>query len=664
MELKLFLAAFIVLLGGAVAVDPATDCLEGTLAAVQMFGLGDPEAGYYENMCQNMISVMSMWAAAKLYCTPKEIEAGFNLYAPYCTEYGGVELISYSEVLPLLTDEYITSLPVVGLEEMNAGETWNTSILISKDLWLLGSRSEHEYDRQYTLHKRYGWAVYGFWGGFLVIGMANRLISHLYNSRRSRTTTNLEGLGDLPFSSAKSSVFLAPVKTIPGNGYYALSWEQQYWYMGAMATVTMSLLLGLSSIYLRLKHYEIFLVLHIILSILTIVGLFYHTWVFTTKEYDPYLWPCVAIWLFDRVARLVRLGYCNIRARRSGSLVFSTATATYNKDADLIRVVVFPGSRLLHPGPGQHYYIYQLNKFRFWENHPFTLAASYPSKHDIVKQDGGSKSPSDTGSLTGVIQKEEPEVTSTALLGDSGPSSPSPASTSSLESPAKDSTVASREDNNRLVFLIRPFNSWTKRLRDECTRAGPSGLTKSSLRIEGPYGHDGQLLAFENIIFVVGGTGIAGAIPYLQEHLRLSSIQTSSAKGTRAKNLTVIWAAKQSAMIHDVINHELGPFLCRDDIRFSFHATREKKTRTTSKTTETDEKMPLTSGFEILNSRPDISGKILGLVDQVNSAGSKGGRIAVLTCGPGAMADEARAAVHQGLKQGKRGLEYFEEAFG
>lgn len=41
-----------------------------------------------------------------------------------------------------------------------------------------------------------------------------------------------------------------------------------------------------------------------------------------------------------------------------------------------------------------------------------------------------------------------------------------------------------------------------------------------------------------------------------------------------------------------------------------------------------------------------------------------GGRIAILTCGPGAMADEARAAVHQALKNGKRGLEYFEEAFG
>lgn len=343
--------------------------------------------------------------------------------------------------------------------------------------------------------------------------------------------------------------------------------------------------------------------------------------------------------------------------------MFSTATATYNKDADLIRVNVFPGSRLLRAGPGQHYYIYQLNKFRFWENHPFTLAASYPSTLDNATQDTPSLNPSDTGRLTEVKQKEESEVTSTSLMGGEDPSSPSPASTSSLESPAKDSPSVPPEDN-KLVFLIRPFNSWTKRLRDECMRAGPSGLTKSSLRIEGPYGHHGQLLAFENISFIVGGTGIAGAIPYLQEHLKLSINQAPGTKGTRVRSITVVWAAKQSAMIHDIANHELKPFLRRDDIRFSFHATREKSSPTSPKTTQNDKKNPLSSEIEISNSRPDIKLSILDLVEQVNAGGSHGGRIAILTCGPGAMADEARAAVHQALKKGKRGLEYFEEAFG
>lgn len=344
--------------------------------------------------------------------------------------------------------------------------------------------------------------------------------------------------------------------------------------------------------------------------------------------------------------------------------MFSTATATYNKAADLIRVEVFPGSRLLRAGPGQHYYIYQLNKFRFWENHPFTLAASYSSPHDTAKHDPASPIPSDTGSLVEVAQEKKTEVTENSLLGGSGSTSPAPGSTSSLDSPAKERPLVPTE-GSKLVFFIRPFNSWTKRLRDECTRAGPTGLTKSSLRIEGPYGHHSPLLAFENVIFIVGGTGIAGAIPHLQEHLCLSTDQASGAKGTRTRSISVIWAAKQSAMIHDILDRELKPFLGRDDINFSLHATRDRKPSSPTKASQLDDKAaPPSQEVNIQNTRPDIKTSILNVVGQVNAAGSRGGRIAILTCGPGAMADEARAAVHQALKNGKRGLEYFEEAFG
>jgi len=44
--------------------------------------------------------------------------------------------------------------------------------------------------------------------------------------------------------------------------------------MGGMATICMSLLLVLSSVWLRRKAYEVFLVIHIVFSILVIVGLF------------------------------------------------------------------------------------------------------------------------------------------------------------------------------------------------------------------------------------------------------------------------------------------------------------------------------------------------------------------------------------------------------
>ena len=80
------------------------------------------------------------------------------------------------------------------------------------------------------------------------------------------------------------------------EGYLAEEWAEEFWYMGGMATVTMSLLLGLSSFWLRRHAYEVFLLIHIAFAVVIIVGLFYHTAIFE-GEYDGYLWPLVAIWL-------------------------------------------------------------------------------------------------------------------------------------------------------------------------------------------------------------------------------------------------------------------------------------------------------------------------------------------------------------------------------
>lgn len=68
--------------------------------------------------------------------------------------------------------------------------------------------------------------------------------------------------------------------------------------------------------------------------------------------------------------------------------------------------------------------------------------------------------------------------------------------------------------------------------------------------------------------------------------------------------------------------------------------------------------------IEIAEYRPSIQEEVSTIVDQANAAGSKGGKIAIFTCGPAAMADEARVAAHRSLKAGKQGVEYIEESFG
>lgn len=57
-------------------------------------------------------------------------------------------------------------------------------------------------------------------------------------------------------------------------GYYKEEMAEPWLYLGATATVGMSMLLVFSSVWLRMKFYEIFLLLHIAVFVVVIISLF------------------------------------------------------------------------------------------------------------------------------------------------------------------------------------------------------------------------------------------------------------------------------------------------------------------------------------------------------------------------------------------------------
>ncbi|KIX92196.1 uncharacterized protein Z520_12077 [Fonsecaea multimorphosa CBS 102226] len=793
-------------------VDKYTGCLDGVQTAISYLTFNERDPDYYTNACTNKLVVTSMWAAGKVYCTPREIAAGEKQFAGYCEEYSNVKLIPYAEVLPILTDDYIKSLPIAQFSDIEDFTVFNTSVMISRSLYKAGRDTYVTFDLEYVLHQRYGWAMYGFWGGLLLIGILNRLSKHFYQSRHLKTLDDVEGrkgpsshegprsgviasvnsihhwlrsnvivpaafgthhnrplfwttiptrmetivvisfwlmtfilccvgyhifwpnlyytepqqawryISDragilcyamLPWLwmfSGRNNIFLwltgwsfatfnifhrhiarcATVLAIVhsvgwsvlegGFDYYSESWKEQYWYMGGMATVAMSLIVLFSFMWFRVKSYEVFLLIHIALSVVTIVGLFYHTAIFN-GEYNGYLWPLVAIWSFDRAARLARWAYCNLHIRWSHAVVSSTASATYDKDGDFIRLEIVPGSRMLRPGPGQHYFLYQPLKWKGWENHPFTLGA-----YETVRE-------SEPASVATVDTGAEPRTYMEALEGKDtevvAASSSSPPSMDVTPDPSQHKLALFQDKVGRqkLSFLIRPFGSWTRRLRDQCLKS-PTGVITPRLFIEGPYGEHSPLHTYENVVFIVGGTGISGAMPYLQDHVKRTSDNGQTPRpgrkvATCTRDITLVWSTKQSAMIRSVVAHELKPMLGREDIHIHLHVTTSKEPQSSSLDAPKDEDHHAVAcdnkdvvlkgssatnisddGLTISHGRPDISATIMSIINDVHNAGKAGGRIAILTCGPGGMADEARAAVHAALKQGKRGVEYFEEAFG
>jgi ferric-chelate reductase len=332
---------------------------------------------------------------------------------------------------------------------------------------------------------------------------------------------------------------------------------------------------------------------------------------------------------------------------------------------------------MLKPGPGQHYFLYQPLKLRGWENHPFTLGA-YETIGDSDTV-GTAKFQTECKGDEQALRDKEIQVTATS------PSSSTPSSDVTPAPSQHENTVfQDAAGRQKLTFFIRPFSSWTKRLRQECLKS-PDGMITPSVFIEGPYGERSPLNTFENVVFVVGGTGIAGAVPYILEHIRTTTDSAKESSGnarlaTRTRDITLLWSAKQSALIRNIAAHELKPILGHKDIHVHLHATSPFEVPSSSSSSDVNSKeiavadMDLKPGtaatginddaLNIAYGRPDIRKTILDLVDEVHEAGAAGGKIAILTCGPGGMADEARAAVHTALKQGKRGVEYIEETFG
>ncbi|KAB8204946.1 Ferric reductase like transmembrane component [Aspergillus parasiticus SU-1] len=397
------------------------------------------------------------------------------------------------------------------------------------------------------------------------------------------------------------------------DGRFQSVWVQEYWYMGVVATILMSFMLVQSMTMLRRIGYETFLIIHIVFAIVVVYALFRHT-SFDGTKWNGYLWPMVAIWGFDRTVRLVRIAYCNLNVRFGKQFVSTTqSTVHYCEASDLIKVELWPASTTLTPRAGQHYYLYQPVSLKGWENHPFTLGAY------VLTQDKSS------------------------------------------------------EQGNKLIFYIRPYDGWTRRLRDLCRKSHVD--IHLPLLLEGPYGSTAALHTCESILMIVGGTGIAAAVPYIIEH-----VSRAKEGKTRTVRIQLVWSARSTEMYSQVFCDELSTLLHHEDITTTYFCTSKTSLDLEMKTGSGDDvpgESPVSPTLgdkegnvassvrhgtvRFLSGRPDVGDIIKA---EVQEAKVSSGRLAVLTCGPAQMADDCRQTVYEVMKDGFQDIEYHEEAFG
>ncbi len=101
-------------------------------------GYGD----YYMGVCQNPLKVISIYAIAKTYCAPAEVQPGVDYLNWSCQNYGGIELIPASEVAVNLSEESIRSYPILQQSDEDSTMNLTTPILISRDWFDLGFHTE------------------------------------------------------------------------------------------------------------------------------------------------------------------------------------------------------------------------------------------------------------------------------------------------------------------------------------------------------------------------------------------------------------------------------------------------------------------------------------------------------------------------------------------
>ncbi|KAJ5816157.1 FAD-binding 8 [Penicillium robsamsonii] len=665
---------------------------------------GGSYGSYSTGPCNSTVEVTSMYASAKAWCSEKDFKAVVPYWQSLCAK-NSMELMNLASIEPLLTDDYINSLPQIDPE--NNVTTYGTiysPVLLTEEYYKRAYKSYVSHDYAMPKNKRYGWGIIGYWGAVLVLGMISKAwavffsrrsvhgacdpetrpslqskkgpLTSLFHSLRThivmpatfapaisnhqqlwlshalpKRVDTLIVLGFWIVSIVLSCVgydsftgslsvqsftmfhrhiawvctILAVVHSINYSvlfaeyvGRYWIAWKEEYWYMGVVATILLCFMLVQSMTFFQRRWYETFLMLHIVFAIVVVVALFQHT-SFNGREWVGYLWTPVGLWVLERLARVGRVVYCNLNARFGKQFLGTATTVTYSEASDLVRIEMVPGAASLTPRPGQLYYIYQATWLKGWENHPFSLGAW------------------------------------------------------ALSSTANSEKSASPSQNgHKLIFYVRPYDGWTRRLRDQCRKAG--GIIYPKLLLEGAYGHSEPVYAYNTLLIIVGGTGIAVAVPYLLDHI--ARVEEGKTKTTK---IQLVWSVRQKEMFNEVFNEELAEIMQHNDITITVFCTRLSKITSDSESDDVNLSKELSPGvapvikatgadsstsnssLRFMPGRPNIHETVMSEVQEAQTSLTN---LAVLTCGPAQMADECRGTVFEAMKNGFQDIEYFEEAFG
>lgn len=318
-------------------------------------------------------------------------------------------------------------------------------------------------------------------------------------------------------------------------------------------------------------------------------------------KYDGLFWVPIYIWAIDRLIRFTRIIAFNPKSWRSN------ASAFYSNATNIIRLTVPLDKAVYTVRPGTYYYLMVLDDTRFWESHPFTVAS-------VSSPDSSGKS----------LGEQVPLLDSDENLGGAGDD---------------DDDMPLEPSTKNMTFLIRPYDGFSRRLRD---LAGAESPTPLRVLVDGPYGHSQRFDQYDHLVFIVGGSGVVTALSYLQS-------LTGAAQGS-LKSIQLHWSVREEAFARDVVLKEISDALSLSNAAFSVDLYISSQTG--------DIAIAQIPEVRQHSRRPDAGAVVMSAVARAG----KHDALAVVACGPAKMADDSRLAVIHALTGGSR-IDYFEESF-
>ncbi|KAF5566522.1 ferric reductase Fre2p [Fusarium phyllophilum] len=254
-------------------------------------------------------------------------------------------------------------------------------------------------------------------------------------------------------------------------GTHCTDVHKPYWIWGIVATLCLVLLLVQSILWFRRASYEVFLVLHVLLAAFVIIGCWYHIyfWKPFSGVYELWIYMVCAVWFFDRLFRVLRVGKNGVR--RAPVIELSD---------EMVRLDI-PGVRWLST-PGYHAYICfpTLQPLRPWQNHPFSITN------------------------TALLQKISTSAQASSHLGDVEMSQKIPQVAISQSVAGTDS----------ISLYIKKHKGTTSLLRKH---------SNLPVLLEGPYCGNitRNVLKCDRVLLIAGGIGITGILLWPRAHVNV-----------------------------------------------------------------------------------------------------------------------------------------------